>query len=166
LEKNQISHRGQVVNQLKYFLVRNFGVKQIVVATALIVRDHKLLLTKRRDHRPEFNNRWEFPGGVVDNGENTADTVVREAKEETGLNVKIIAPIPQIYSKLEAKYSYQVFLINYLCRASSGPVVLADNEICEYGWFTLTEAVKLNFLPLNTQILKDNFKLLKKYVRY
>jgi len=40
-----------------------------------------------------FPRKWVFPGGHVDSGETLEQAAIREAKEETGLNVKIIKPL-------------------------------------------------------------------------
>jgi 8-oxo-dGTP diphosphatase len=56
----------------------------------LVYNDRNEILVMQRSsksrHQPGF---WEFPGGKVDPGENFADAIVREFKEETGLEVKI-----------------------------------------------------------------------------
>jgi hypothetical protein len=66
-------------------------------------------------------------------------------------------------NKVERKYSYQVFLPVYVCKIKSGKLKIAQSEISNYGWFSLREALKLDFLPLNKKILQNNLKILKKY---
>lgn len=164
LEKNNVSHRGQVIHQIKHFITRHYAGRQVVASVAMIVKDRRLLMTRRRDHRPEFDGRWEFPGGMVEYGEQPSTAVLREAKEETGYNTKVILPIPGIYSKWEKKYNYQVFLSVYLCRPISGKFRVSDHETSEAGWFTLSQSLKKKLLPLNHSIIKDNFKILSKYI--
>lgn len=163
MEKNQVSHRGQVVTQLKFFLQKQFGFKQIVVPLAMIIKDNKLLMLKRRDSRPEFNNKWEFPGGGVEKGEEVTDCVKRECKEETGFVVKIEEQIPKVLTHYESKWNYQVFLIMFVCTVESGALVTADNENSGSGWFTLEEALQQDLLPLNKKLIEDNSPTLKKY---
>ncbi len=52
-------------------------------ASAIVVDDQGRILMQRRSD----NSRWALPGGVMDIGESTADTAVREVREETGLEV-------------------------------------------------------------------------------
>lgn len=67
---------------------------RMVPAVTVVVRNDAghILLQKRVD-----NELWALPGGVVDIGETVAQTVVREVKEETGLDVEV-ARLVGIYS--------------------------------------------------------------------
>ena len=61
---------------------------QIVhAAIAIIHRDTRVLMLKRRDDDRSYPGRWCFPGGRIDPGESPAEAVVREVREETGLSV-------------------------------------------------------------------------------
>ncbi len=168
LEKNRVSHRGQMVLQLKYFLMKQYSLKQIVCAAGIIVKDRKMLLTKRRDLRPEFNNKWEFPGGGVENGESFTETLIREVGEETGYKVNKIEQLPEIFTTtvLNHTESYQVHLILSVCEIKSGKFNPADAETCGHGWFTYKEALKMDMLALNKKVIqaKANKKILKKYI--
>jgi len=172
LQKNVISHRGKALFKMKYYLMNQFSYKQLVVPAGVIVKDGKMLMTKRRDLRPKFNNKWELPGGGVDNGEEIKEALIREIKEETGYNVKIVEQLPEILTKTEkenAEYgSYQVFLIMYICKIKSGKFKTSDAEINGHGWFTIQEALKKPLLPLNKKYMevKENMEVLKKYIKY
>ena len=58
-----------------------------VAVTAIILRDGRVLLT-RRVNTPQ-QGLWTFPGGFVDAGEDPADAAERECLEETGLKVRV-----------------------------------------------------------------------------
>lgn len=51
----------------------------------IILKDNQILLQRRKD-----NNKWGFPGGLLELNETYLDAAIREIKEETGLNVKPI----------------------------------------------------------------------------
>lgn len=60
------------------------------VATGVVAqRDGRILLV-RRNHEPMLG-RWSFPSGFVDAGEVVAEAAAREAREETGVEVRIDA---------------------------------------------------------------------------
>ncbi len=166
-EKNTISHRGKAMAQVKLFFLRYFAFKQIVVPLGAIVKDRKLLLNKRRDSRPEFNNKWEFPGGGVDNGESIESALKRELSEETGFKVQIQEQLPEILTTSQKKgsFPYQVFLVVYICSVVSGKLAPAPAESAGTGWFSLKEIKKLDLLPLNTKCFQGkNLKILKKFI--
>lgn len=61
---------------------------QIVTAGAIIINDEKkILLVKRASDKKLFPNAWSFPGGKLEEWESLDETVVREVKEETWLNL-------------------------------------------------------------------------------
>lgn len=167
VEKNLVSHRGKVINQLRHYINKQYGFKQIIAPVALIVKQRKMLLLQRRDLRPKFNNKWEFPGGGVENSENTEDCLLRETREETGFTVKIVERLPKIYSTVvndERNGSYQVFLICYVCTIKSGKFQTADAETADFCWANLKKILKIDLLPLNKTIIRENKLLLKKYI--
>lgn len=58
-----------------------------------ILPDGRIVLIRRRD-----DGRWALPGGIVDWGENIPDTIQRELKEETGLDLVKIRRLVGVYS--------------------------------------------------------------------
>lgn len=60
-----------------------------LAAHAVIADRRGRFLLLRRPETSEYNaGRWEFPGGRIDQGEGTRDALVREVREETGLDVQ------------------------------------------------------------------------------
>ena len=59
-----------------------------VVVAAVIERDG-LFLAARRTEPPELAGLWEFPGGKVEPGEGEAAALVRECREELGVEVEV-----------------------------------------------------------------------------
>ncbi|AIE80308.1 Nudix hydrolase family protein [Bacillus cereus] len=56
-----------------------------VRVTGILIEDEKVLLVKQR----VANRNWSLPGGRVENGETLEEAVIREMREETGLEVNI-----------------------------------------------------------------------------
>ena len=140
--------------------------QQLVVPLALIVRGKRLLLTERLDPRPNYNKKWEFPGGEVEFGETVEACLHREVREETGFRVKLVEQLPGIYTKqiTENYGAYQVFLINFICRIRSGTFTPLSKEVGAHRWCTHREALRLPLLPLNKKIITDHKTVLKKYI--
>ena len=64
-----------------------------VVVAAAIERDGRYLAARRT--KPDWAaGRWEFPGGKVEPGESEADALVREIREELGVEISVGARVP------------------------------------------------------------------------
>ena len=168
LEKNQISHRGKVANQIKCFLQKQNSARQIIASVAVIIKNHKILATQRRDMRPELNGKWEFPGGGIEYGESIISCLKREVKEETGYNIAVLEQLPNVFTIVRDHKmgNYQVHLMLFICKIKSGKYLPSDSETMDHGWFSLNELLKLDLIPLNKKSIqsKNNFKIIKKYL--
>ncbi len=71
---------------------------------------------------------WGLPGGWVGRNERPADTVVREVREETGLLVRVVAPVWADVSVYPDHLD-----LAYLCRLEGGALRLSS-EILDYRW--------------------------------
>jgi 8-oxo-dGTP diphosphatase len=106
-------------------------------ATATIpFPDDKILLVKR-DTVP-FKGYWALPGGRMDPGETVEQTIVRECKEETGLDVEIVRVIGEYVEKgvkddIEYEYYPTCFLVKVVC----GEIKRQESEIQEIKLFNL-----------------------------
>ncbi len=63
----------------------------VVVVAAAIVRDGRVLVCRRKEGA--YAGQWEFPGGKVEVGENERAALVRECREELGLDVAVAGRI-------------------------------------------------------------------------
>jgi len=61
-----------------------------VVVHAVVERDDRLLLVKRASHLPE-GGKWGLPGGYLERDETLVEGVLRELREETGWDGRVIA---------------------------------------------------------------------------
>ena len=117
--------------------------KQFVIVNGLVVNKRGQVLFVRRERKwhKEAHNKWELPGGKIDFGENPEKTAIREAKEETGYNVRIEYLLPKILSSkwvAEDKESQQI-LICYMCRLNGGKKSLKDHGVNEIKWFDIAK---------------------------
>jgi len=107
-------------------------------AAAACIRDDdgRILLLRRSDGE----NLWGFPGGAIEPGERAAGAVVREVREETGLEVEPVVLIG-VYSGPEYAFAYpngdrvQPVTIFFECRAVGGKLRPDMQEIIGGRYF-------------------------------
>lgn len=107
----------------------------VIAAAGLIIKDKKILLTKRTKYTKAFPEHWTCPGGRADEGETAEEAVVREVKEEINLNFK---PTKLFHTgKWKDRELYR-FLGEW-----NGEIKVQEKEISEWDWFTYEKAIKL-----------------------
>ncbi|WEK58014.1 MAG: (deoxy)nucleoside triphosphate pyrophosphohydrolase [Candidatus Brevundimonas phytovorans] len=102
----------------------------LVVAVALIDPDGRVLIAKRPEGK-QLAGLWEFPGGKVEPGERPEQALIRELKEELGIDVNEACLAPFVFAS-HAYESFHLLMPLYLCRRWSG-VVMA-NEHAGLAW--------------------------------
>jgi 8-oxo-dGTP pyrophosphatase MutT (NUDIX family) len=109
----------------------------VVVRTADEVLE--VVLVHRRTPR-----LWALPKGTPDSGETLEETALRETREETGLEVAIIAPIDAIrYFFVRGTTRFHKTVHFFLMRAVGGSVDQHDAEFDEARWVPVDEAAAL-----------------------
>lgn len=101
---------------------------------AVIVRDNQILLIQRGAE--PFRGYWGTPGGYVSWDETTEETVKREVKEETGLDV-LSTKLVGVYSA-PARHPKQVINLVYLTKIGDGQLKHYDDAL-DAKWFSLDE---------------------------
>lgn len=109
----------------------------IVAAMGCVINQKgEILLALRNDPKsPKVHHKWQLPGGAVEAGETLENAVIREVKEETGLDVVITSNRPAVTFG-----NSNVLLIGYKCKAVGGE--LGKNIVSETAklqWFNIKE---------------------------
>jgi 8-oxo-dGTP diphosphatase len=90
----------------------------LVVACALVDADNRVLLAQRPEGK-SLAGLWEFPGGKVESGESPEDSLIRELREELGIETKAACLAPLTF----ASHRYETFHLLmplYICRRFEG----------------------------------------------
>lgn len=86
----------------------------LLTADSIIVfKPNKIVLIRRKN--PPFKGEYALPGGFVDIGETVENACIREAKEETNINIKI-TKLVGVFSKPNRDPRGHVVTIAYLCK--------------------------------------------------
>ena len=92
----------------------------LVVAVALVDADNRILLAQRPEGK-QLAGLWEFPGGKVEPGERPEETLIRELREELGIDVNEACLAPFVFAS-HAYESFHLLMPLYLCRRWEGQV--------------------------------------------
>ncbi|MFJ7074998.1 (deoxy)nucleoside triphosphate pyrophosphohydrolase [Streptomyces sp. NPDC098781] len=98
--------------------------ERIVVGAALL--DDGRLLAARRSAPVELAGRWELPGGKVEPGETPEAALVRELREELGVDAEVIERVPGTWP-LKPPYALQVWTARLL-PGTGAPEPLEDHD--------------------------------------
>ena len=100
------------------------------VAVIIEFPNNKILLVKRGN--VVFKGYWALPGGRVDAGETVEETVVRETKEETGLDVRIMRKIGEYHENgVQDGIEYDYHPACFLVKPTGGEIKRQEKEIEE-----------------------------------
>jgi len=112
----------------------------LLTVDTLILYEDKLVLIRRRN--PPFENDFALPGGFVEVGETVEAAVVREAKEETGLDIDIIKLLG-VYSEPSRDPRGHTVTVCYLARGFGK--LKAGSDAKDIMLFGFNEIPKLAF---------------------
>jgi 8-oxo-dGTP diphosphatase len=107
----------------------------ILVASVSIFSDDKVLII--RENKPTAVDKWNFPSGHIEYGEDILYSARREVKEETGLEVKLIGTTG-VYNFISSTND-QVILFHFIGEVTGGSLNLEEDEISESKWIKLNE---------------------------
>ena len=100
----------------------------LVCAVALIDADGRILMAKRPEGKT-LSGLWEFPGGKVEQGERPEEALIRELKEELGINVEHSCLAPLTFAS-HTYPDFHLLMPLYVCRRWKGiPQALEGQEL-------------------------------------
>jgi 8-oxo-dGTP diphosphatase len=126
-------------------------------STAIIpYPDNKILLIKR--NTVPFIGYWALPGGKMDLGETVEQTIIREVKEETGLEIAIVCKVGEYVEKgVKDDVEYEYYPTCFLAKPVGGEIKKQESEIKEINFFDL------NQLP--TPLAFKHEKMIRDYMK-
>jgi 8-oxo-dGTP diphosphatase len=120
-------------------MAREYPEHPVVGVGAVVVRGGKALIIKRA-HEPR-KGEWSLPGGMLDLGESLGDAVLREVREETGLEVRlgpIIETFDRVHRDAEGRIRYHFVIVDYVCWSDAGEAI-AGSDAEAVAWVTADE---------------------------
>jgi 8-oxo-dGTP pyrophosphatase MutT (NUDIX family) len=121
----------------------------------------EVCLISKRDR-----NVWALPRGRVEEGETPDQTAVREVREETGFQAKVLRKIDEIsfhfYSKTDDRLIYRTvhFFLMPLENSEQG---IVDSEVGRVEWFPIEQAIRVLKYENEKEILRKARNLLRDF---
>lgn len=122
--------------------------KQFVAVRGVIVKNGKVLIIRESNEYATGVNHghYDFPGGKIKLGENIEDSLIRETKEEAGIDIKIIqAFFACDWRPIVKGEQLQIIGIFYLCEPLSTDIHLSQAHD-DFKWILLEERTKYPLL--------------------
>jgi len=104
------------------------GFGPVIVAAAVIIRDGRVLLTRRGEGQ-HLAGMWEFPGGKLEAGESPEEALLRECQEECGIEVEVAEILEVTHHWYPEK---EVLLLFYRCELRAGEV--RHLQVADHAW--------------------------------
>lgn len=128
----------------------------IVVAIALIDTQNRVLMAKRPEGKT-FSGHWEFPGGKLEENETPEAALIREIKEELGIEIKYKDLKPLTFSSHDYQ-NFHLLMPLWECRSWEGNPVSLENQ--DIDFFKVSELGNLKVPPADIELVE----FLKKYL--
>ncbi len=104
----------------------------LVSAVALIDADGRVLMAKRPAGKT-LAGLWEFPGGKVEPGETPEDALIRELKEELGINVEHSCLAPLTFAS-HTYSDFHLLMPLFVCRRWKGIPQALEGQELKWVW--------------------------------
>ena len=112
----------------------------------------RILAIHRTETAPTDPNHWELPGGILEDGEDPIQGIIREVREETGITIVDLIPF-QVSSRAYPNYGFWV-QITYIAAPKTDTVQLSF-EHDEFRWVTPQEFLNLHISEPYRLLLQD-----------
>jgi len=119
-------------------------------------RDGKFFIAKRQNVG-DMGNRWEFPGGKIDPGEDCVQAIKREMQEEFSVDVEVYEKLGRctFYHK-DKECSVQAYRVHFAHDGMEKPFILTEHT--DYKWVKPEEIKNLSFVDSDLNLLPQVLK--------
>ena len=126
---------------------------------AVIVDGGRVLLVKRA-HEP-LKGEWSLPGGAVEVGESLEAALMREVREETGLDVTV-GPVVEVLDRIgrdaRDRVEYHFVIVDYLCRVAGGTAT-CGSDAEDVQWAQRNDLARFRLTPAATAVIAKAFSM-------
>jgi len=140
---------------------REYPDRPIVGVGGVVIHRRRALLI-RRGCEP-LKGQWSIPGGMLELGEDLAEGVRRELKEETGLDVEPIEMVA-VFDRITregGRVKYHYVIVDYVCRLKGGDLAPAS-DVTDARWVRREEMPEYHLTEMATKVILQSFEFFGK----
>jgi 8-oxo-dGTP diphosphatase len=140
---------------------RKYPGRPIVGVGGIVFDEDRVLLVKRG--REPSRGEWSIPGGAMHTGETLKEGVIREVREETHLQVEVLALVKileRIFRDPDGRVAYHYILADFLCVRRSG-ILTADSDARDACFVSLADLPGYHLPRVTEEVIKQGYRLLK-----
>ena len=119
----------------------------VVVAAAVVIRDGRVLLTRRLEGQ-HLAGMWEFPGGKLEDGESPEEALARECREECGIDLEVAEILDVTHHRYPEK---DVLLLFYRCELRTGEV--RHLQVADHAWVAPPDLDRYPLPPADERVV-------------
>jgi len=139
--------------------LREFPSQPVVGVGAVILDGDRVLLVKR-GHEP-LKGQWSLPGGTVELGETLEKALVREVREETGLEITI-GPVVEVFDRIDRasdeRITYHYVIVDFACAPAGGSLAHAS-DADDARWVSLSDLRVYELTEKATTVIQKALEL-------
>jgi 8-oxo-dGTP diphosphatase len=126
----------------------------VVAVGAIVWKDDRLLLIRRG--RPPRQGQWSIPGGRQEAGETVHEAVIREIREEAGIEIEIldIAAVVDLIEREDGEIQHHYTVIDMLAEWRSGVAVAGDDALA-VAWVGESDLAGLGLPDLQRRVIAE-----------
>jgi 8-oxo-dGTP diphosphatase len=124
--------------------------KHISVVAAVIIHDHKILCVRRGPAKYTYiSEKWEFPGGKIEENETKIDALNREIREELHMEITV----DTFFTTVKHQYpDFHLTMDTFLCSCADDTLTLTEHT--EFKWLDLSELSTLDWAAADVPIVE------------
>lgn len=124
--------------------------KKIEVVAGIIMHNNEILCVQRPHNKlPYISEKFEFPGGKIEEGENQEEALQREMIEELNLNVTNTS----FFLTVNHRYpDFELIMHSFICKVDSKNITL--NEHIDKKWLPINELHSLDWAAADIPIVE------------